>query len=42
MKIKKQMTQKKCFVKIILKFEDYKHCLEANQLENKRNHLEKK
>ena len=35
MNIKKQKTQKKCF------FEDYKHCLEATQLENRMNHLEK-
>ena len=27
------------FVKSNLKFEDYKHCLEATQLENKINHL---
>ena len=33
---------KKCIIKRKLKFEDYKHCLEATQLENKINHLEKK
>ena len=27
------------FVKNNLKFEDYKHCLEATELENKINHL---
>ena len=27
------------FVKSNLKFEDYRHCLEATQLENKINHL---
>ena len=27
------------FVESNLKFEDYKHCLEATQLENKINHL---
>ena len=32
---------KKCIIKRKLKFEDYKHCLEATQLENKMNHLEK-
>ena len=44
MKIKKPKTQKKKnlnVVKRILKFEDYKYCLEATQLENKINHLEK-
>ena len=32
---------KKYFVKRKLKFEDYKNCLEAAQIESKRNHLEK-
>ena len=31
-----------CVVKRKLKFEYYKHCLEATQLENKINYLEKK
>ena len=31
-KIKKQMAQKKRMVKLKLKFEDKKHCLEAYQL----------
>ena len=40
-KIKKPITQKKCAVKRKLKFEEYKHCFEAIQLENKVNHLKK-
>ena len=36
MKIKKQQAQKK------FKFQDCKSCLEAAQIENKTNHLEKK
>ena len=32
---------KRKLVKRKLKFEDYKYCLEATQLENKINHLEK-
>ena len=39
---KKAKSTKKCAVKWKLKFEDYKHCLEATQLENKTNHLDKK
>ena len=35
MKIKKQKAQKN------LKFQDYKNCLEAAQIENKISHLEK-
>ena len=31
----------KCVIKRKLKFEDYINCLEATQLENKINHLEK-
>ena len=31
----------KCVIKRKLKFEDYKNCLKATQLENKINHLEK-
>ena len=38
---KKAKVIKKCAIKKTLKFEDYKSCLEANQLENKINHLEK-
>ena len=33
---------KKCVIKRKLKFEDYKNCLKATQLENKINHPEKK
>ena len=40
MKIKKAKSTKKCVIKRILKFEDYKNCLEATQIENKINHLE--
>ena len=39
-KIKKQKT-KACVIKRKLKFENYKNFLEATQLENKINHLEK-
>ena len=39
MKKRKQNAQKVCQKK--LKFEDYKKCLEAAQIENKINHLEK-
>ena len=35
---KKAKDRKKRVVKIKLKFEDYKYCLEAVQLDNKRNH----
>ena len=41
MKIKKQKAQKKCFLKRKLKFENYKNCLEATQLDNKIDYLEK-
>ena len=41
-KDKKDKGTKKCVVKRKVKFQDYKHCLEATQLENKINHLEKK
>ena len=34
-RIKKQKAQKKCALKRKLKFEDYKYCLEATQLEKK-------
>ena len=37
---KKQKAQQ-CVIKTKLKFEDYKNCLEATQLENKTKYLEK-
>ena len=39
---KKAKGTKKCVIKRKLKFQDYKICLEAAQIENKINHLEKK
>ena len=41
MKIKKAKGTKKCVIKRKLKFQDYKNCSEAAQIENKINHLEK-
>ena len=41
-KRKKAKGTKKCVIKIKLKFENYEIYLEATQLENKINHLEKK
>ena len=38
---KKAKGTKKCVIKRKLKFEGYKHCLEATHLENKIKHLEK-
>ena len=38
---KKAKATKKFIIKKKLKFEGYKNCLEATQLENKINHLEK-
>ena len=38
---KKGKGTKNCVVKRKLKFEDYKHCLQATELENKINHVEK-
>ena len=38
---KKAKGAKKYVIKIKLKFENYKNCLEATQLENKIKHLEK-
>ena len=38
---KKAKGKKKCVMKRKLKFENYKNCLEATQLENKINYLEK-
>ena len=40
-KTKKAKGTKKYIIKRKLKFEDYKNCLEAAQIENKINHLEK-
>ena len=40
MRIKNQKTQKSV-IKRNLKFRDYKNCLEASQIENKINYLEK-
>ena len=40
-KIEKQKTQKKCNIKLKLKFEDNKNCLETNHLEKNINYLEK-
>ena len=36
---KKEKGRKKCVIKRNLKFENYKNCLEATQLENKVNYL---
>ena len=41
-KNKKWNSSKNCVLKTKIKFENYKTCLEANQLENEINHLEKK
>ena len=41
-KIKKAKGTKKCVIKRKLKFQDYKNCLEAAQIENEINHLGKK
>ena len=40
-KDKKAKDTKKCLIKRKLKFENYKNYLEATQLENKTNYLEK-
>ena len=40
-KIKKAKGIKKCVMKRKIKFKNYKTCLEATQLENKINHLER-
>ena len=40
-KIKRQTAQRKFVIKRKLKFENYKNYLEATQLENKTNYLEK-
>ena len=39
---KKAKGTKKCVIKRKLKFENYKNCVEATQLENKINYPEKK
>ena len=41
MKIKKAKDTKRSVIKRKLNSEDYKNCLEAAQIENKINHLEK-
>ena len=41
-KMRKAMDIKHFFLKIKLNFETYKNCLEASQLENKMNRLQKK
>ena len=38
---KKSQGTKRCAIKRKLKFEDYKNCLEATQLKNETNQLEK-
>ena len=40
-KIKKQNAQKKCIIKRKLKFETYKNCLAASQLDNEINYIQK-
>ena len=39
---KKTKSTKKCVIKRKLNFQNYKNCLEATQLDNKINYLEKK
>ena len=39
--IKKAKSTKQCTIKLKLKFEDYKHCLEATQIKNEMKQLEK-
>ena len=39
---KKAKGTKMCVIKRKIKFENYKNCLKATQLENETNHLEKK
>ena len=41
-KMENQKDTKKCVIKRKLKFENYKNCLEATQLDNKIKYLEKK
>ena len=40
--VKRAKVTKKSVIKRKLKFEYYKNCLEVNNLENKRNYIEKK
>ena len=42
MKIKKAKGTKKCAIKRKIKFENYRNCLEAIQLDDKTKYLEKK
>ena len=39
---KKSKSTKKCVIKIKFKFQNYRNCLQATQLKNKMNYLEKK
>ena len=41
-KVKKAKGTKKCVIKIKLKSENYKNCVETTKLDNKINYLEKK
>ena len=41
MKIKKQKNTKKCFIKRKFKFQDYKNCLKAAQIDGKIKYLKK-
>ena len=41
MKTKKKKAHQKCMIKRKLKFQDYKNCFEASQIENGINYLEK-
>ena len=40
-KIKKQIRKQKCFIERNIKFENYKNSLEATQVDNKIEYLEK-
>ena len=42
MKLKKQKSTKKCVIKRKLKFQHYRNCLKASQIERKIKYLEKK
>ena len=39
MKTQKAKETKRCVIEINIKFEDYKNCLEATQLEKKKNEI---
>ena len=41
-KVKKQKGTKKCAIKKKIKFENYKYCFKATQLDDEINYLEKK